>query len=39
VPVFLLWVYFSWLVTLGSALVAANLGRSARPAARRPARA
>lgn len=25
-PVFLLWVYFSWLVTLGSALVAANLG-------------
>jgi membrane protein len=30
-PVFLLWVYFSWLVTLAAALVAANLGR---PAAR-----
>jgi membrane protein len=27
VPVFLLWVYFSWLVTLAAALVAANLGR------------
>lgn len=27
-PVFLLWVYFSWLVTLAAALVAANLGRS-----------
>lgn len=26
VPVFLLWVYFSWLVTLTAALVAANLG-------------
>ena len=25
VPVFLLWVYFSWLVTLAAALVAANL--------------
>jgi len=24
-PVFLLWVYFSWLVTLAAALVAANL--------------
>jgi len=32
-PVFLLWVYFSWLVTLAAALVAANLGRGA--AARR----
>ena len=32
-PVFLLWVYFSWLVTLGGALVAASLGR-ARPASR-----
>jgi membrane protein len=29
-PMFLLWLYFSWLVTLGSALVAANLGRTAR---------
>jgi membrane protein len=28
-PVFLLWVYFSWLVTLAAALVAANLKRSA----------
>ena len=27
-PVFLLWVYFSWLVTLAAALVTANLGRS-----------
>ena len=26
-PVFLLWLYFSWLVTLAAALVAANLGR------------
>ena len=32
-PVFLLWVYFSWLVTLAAALIAANL---ARPAASRP---
>ena len=30
-PVFLLWVYFSWLVTLTAALVAANLGRQAAP--------
>lgn len=29
-PVFLLWVYFSWLVTLAAALVAANVGRTAR---------
>jgi membrane protein len=29
-PVFLLWVYFSWGVTLAAALIAANLGRSAR---------
>ena len=29
-PVFLLWVYFSWLVTLAAALVAANLGRSSK---------
>ena len=28
-PVFLLWVYFSWLVTLAAALIAANLGRNA----------
>jgi membrane protein len=28
-PVFLLWVYFSWLVTLAAALVAANLGQGA----------
>jgi membrane protein len=34
-PMFLLWIYFSWLVTLGAALVAANLPRSA-PAARAP---
>lgn len=27
-PVFLLWVYFSWLVTLAAALVAANLART-----------
>lgn len=27
-PVFLLWVYFSWLVTLASALIAANMGRA-----------
>lgn len=27
-PAFLLWVYFSWLVTLGAALIAANLPRS-----------
>ena len=35
-PVFLLWVYFSWLVTLAAALVAANLARAAaQPPARR----
>ncbi len=27
-PVFLLWVYFSWLVTLAAALIAAHLGQS-----------
>lgn len=32
VPVFLLWVYFSWLVTLAAALVAASLGGQAAPA-------
>jgi membrane protein len=26
-PLFLLWIYFSWLATLGAALLAANLGR------------
>jgi membrane protein len=30
-PVFLLWVYFSWLVTLAAALIAANLARSPAP--------
>lgn len=29
-PLFLLWVYFSWLVTLGAALIAASLGRQGR---------
>lgn len=29
-PMFLLWVYFSWLVTLGAALVAASLGGARR---------
>lgn len=29
-PVFLLWVYFSWLVTLGAGLLAAGLGRGAK---------
>ncbi len=33
-PVFLLWVYFSWLVTLAAALLAAGLGRGKRPGAR-----
>ncbi|MBX3605311.1 MAG: YihY family inner membrane protein [Piscinibacter sp.] len=28
-PVFLLWIYFSWLVTLAAALVTASLGRGA----------
>lgn len=36
-PVFLLWLYFSWLVTLTAALVTANLGRTARRPAARPA--
>jgi len=39
VPVFLLWVYYSWLVTLAAALVAANLHRPARAPGRRTARA
>jgi membrane protein len=29
-PLFLLWVYYSWLVTLAAALVAASLGRASR---------
>ncbi|MFO1272705.1 MAG: hypothetical protein U1F50_13710 [Rubrivivax sp.] len=29
-PVFLLWVYFSWLVTLGAGLVAAGVGRGGK---------
>jgi membrane protein len=29
-PLFLLWIYFSWLVTLVAAMVAANLGRTRR---------
>jgi membrane protein len=29
-PLFLVWVYFSWFVTLAAALVTASLGRSAR---------
>jgi membrane protein len=39
VPAFLLWVYFSWLVTLGAALVAASLGGGKAKASRRLARA
>jgi membrane protein len=33
-PVFLLWLYFSWLVTLGAALITANLARGAPPVKR-----
>jgi membrane protein len=33
-PVFLLWLYFSWLVTLSAALVTAHLGRAAGPRGR-----
>jgi membrane protein len=29
-PVFALWIYVSWLITLAAALIAANLGRGAR---------
>ena len=39
VPVFLLWVYFSWLVTLAAALVSAGLGKGGRQPARRLSRA
>lgn len=38
-PVFLLWIYFSWLVTLAAALVTANLARAGQRAGGRPARA
>lgn len=38
-PIFLLWVYFSWLVTLSAAMVAANLARVRRPAPGARARA
>ena len=34
VPAFLLWTYFSWLVTLSAALVAANLARLRRRSAK-----
>jgi membrane protein len=34
VPVFLLWLYFSWLVTLSAALITAHLGRAAAPRGR-----
>jgi membrane protein len=37
-PVFLLWVYFSWLVTLTAALLTANLARTRRPTGGRTAR-
>jgi len=36
-PVFLLWLYFSWLITLSAALVTAHLGRATGPRGR-PAR-
>ncbi len=36
---FLVWVYYSWLVTLAAALVSASLQRGRGQAARRPARA
>ncbi|HEY0855625.1 MAG TPA: YihY family inner membrane protein [Albitalea sp.] len=38
-PVFLLWVYFSWLVTLAAALVTVNLGRPKAQPGRRAGRA
>ena len=37
-PVFLLWVYFSWLVTLTAALITANLARARKQAASRSSR-
>jgi membrane protein len=39
IPLFLGWVYFSWLVTLGAALVAANMGRGGKAAPKRSAEA
>jgi membrane protein len=39
VLLFLLWVYFSWLVTLAAALIAANLPRAGKQPARRLSRA
>lgn len=39
VLMFLVWVYFSWLVTLAAALVSANLPRAGRQSARRLSRA
>ncbi len=38
-PVFLLWVYYSWLVTLAAALLTANLARTAPQPGRRSPRA
>jgi len=38
-PVFLLWVYFSWLVTLGAALITANLAQVKRQSTAKAARA
>ena len=38
-PMFLLWVYFSWLVTLVAAMMTANLALTRRRAAGKPARA
>jgi membrane protein len=37
-PLFLLWIYFSWLVTLAAALITANLGDGKRASPRPPAR-
>jgi membrane protein len=37
-PVFLLWVYFSWLVTLTAALITANLARAKKPPGGRSSR-
>ena len=39
VLIFLVWVYFSWLVTLAAALVSASLGKGGRQPARRLSRA
>lgn len=38
-PIFLLWVYLSWLITLAGAVLAASLGGHGAPAPARPARA